>query len=877
MTRQYIRICPVCGQENSPEEVRCVCGALLAGIDFSLRPTPAPVEPERGDDTGAIPKHGAAPTAGEAGSADSAGAVVPAQRDADHRDGAIAAADLADAAPTPDAGATVTTLRCPHADCGQENPPGHERCVYCNRSLQTRSGAAPAASALAGARPLPAALREQYRIVDVFPATGSEADILLVADVGSGERSVAKLYRRGIAPDFRLLEILAKDVGDAVVRVLAHGTSDGAAYELLEYVPGGTLEDLLRSGPLPKDDIARMVREVADALIGIHAHRILHRDLKPENVLVRSRAPLELALTDFGIASFSTATQHFTSAARTTRYASPEVLTGVLDEKSDWWSLGMIVLEAASGSHPFDGLSEQVMNHHLATRPIDVRGVYDDALRTLCRGLLLRDPKRRWGAAEVERWLAGDTTLAVAEDAAGVATAVRPYRFDRTEATTAAELAMALARHWEAACRDVARGQVGRWLERELHDYNLVRKLSDLQEQADLSDDARLLRFLLAAAPDLPPVWRGAPLGEASLRASARAAADGDDEAQAWLESLVRDGVLAAYVDAGHAQFAAIDVRWRDDWRTFEQWWDAARRAEEKWRSRARDVGGGPGHEVVSFDDLAFGPTGRLNLPPQRAVNGMLLVAREENAYVEVLRGEVMAGLPRLAGRCGWFEALWDKAQHETVGVVVARQMLAHAQDDALMESRREKAAAQSRAEARDRIGDQLRAHLAAVLAYAPDGDESVDRDRVTPLLEALDQFQQTCQSVLRLTGPGTGADNLRRVLEKLSSLGFGAQRALAEAEQVAGINAIFFAPQRLAAGAAVVGVVLMLRVPVVFLVVAAAAVLALVYRWYAGLRANEVAASKLKLFVLHGRTFLRNGPGEPGRGNGSDHGPTRQ
>ena len=123
----------------------------------------------------------------------------------------------------------------------------------------------------------------------------------------------------------------------------------------------------------------------------------------------------------------------------------------MLDAKSDWWSLGMIVLEAASGRHPFEGLNEQVMNHHLATRPIDVRGVYDDELRTLCRGLLLRDPKRRWGGDEVARWLAGDPTLAVSDDADGVATVVRPYRFGKTEATSGAELALALAKHWDAA------------------------------------------------------------------------------------------------------------------------------------------------------------------------------------------------------------------------------------------------------------------------------------------------------------------------------------------------------------------------------------------------------------------------------------------
>ena len=346
----------------------------------------------------------------------------------------------------------------------------------------------------------------------MFPATGGEADILLVADVEIRRARVAKLYRRGVAPDFKLLEILARSVGDTVVRVLGHGISDGAAYELLEYIPGGTLEDLLRAGPLPKSDLRRIVKEIADALNGIHAHRILHRDLKPENVLIRAKSPLELALTDFGIASLSVATQHFTSAARTTRYAAPEALTGVLDAKSDWWSLGMIVLEAASGRHPFDGLNEQVMNHHLATRPIDVRGVYDDELRLLCRGLLLRDPKRRWGGEEVARWLAGDSSLSVPDNAEGHATAVRPYRFGKTEATTGTELALALAKHWDAARKDVARGQVARWLEQELHDYNLVRVLRDIQDRKGVSDDARLLQFLVAVAPDLPPVWRGAPV-----------------------------------------------------------------------------------------------------------------------------------------------------------------------------------------------------------------------------------------------------------------------------------------------------------------------------------------------------------------------------
>ncbi len=584
---------------------------------------------------------------------------------------------------------------------------------------------------IAGARPLPAALRDQFSVVEVFPASGSEADVLLVADVRSGERRVAKLYRKGIAPDFRLLAILAQAVGDTVVRVLAHGVSDGAAYELLEYIPGGTLEDLMRAGPLPKADIKRIVREIADALNGIHAHRILHRDLKPENVLIRSKSPLELALTDFGIASLAAATQHFTSAARTTKYAAPEALTGVLDTKSDWWSLGMIVLEAASGRHPFEGLNEQVMNHHLATRPIDVRGVYDDELRMLCRGLLLRDPNRRWGGDEVARWLAADPTLAVSDAADGVATVVRPYRFGTTEATSSADLALALAKHWDAACRDLARGQITRWLEQELHDYNLVRTLRDIEDQKGVSADGRLLRFLLAAAPDVPPVWRGAPVSEEAVLASARAAANGDDAAQSWLDSLYRDRALQTYVAAGRAELHDLDQRWRRDWDDFVELWQAARDAEEKWRKQPRDVGGGAGAQAVSYDDLAFVASGRLELPPQRMVNAALLLAQADAGYVDALRGEIIGGLAAVSGFCPWFDALWEKAQRHPIGVVVSRQMLNHAQDDAAMEARRQAATSGARAHVFEEARDAMRERLAAVLAFVPNDDEELAAETI--------------------------------------------------------------------------------------------------------------------------------------------------
>ena len=91
--------------------------------------------------------------------------------------------------------------------------------------------------------------------------------------------------------------------------------------------------------------------------------------------MIRQWQPLRIALTDFGIASVAEATQHFTTVARTLRYAAPEAATGVIGRAADYWSLGMLVLEALSGRHPFAGLSDAVLSYQLATQLVDCSGV----------------------------------------------------------------------------------------------------------------------------------------------------------------------------------------------------------------------------------------------------------------------------------------------------------------------------------------------------------------------------------------------------------------------------------------------------------------------------------------------------------------------
>lgn len=824
--RAYVRVCPVCETENSPDRARCACGALLTGVDFSIKreaaPHPDRLATPRGEGAQASPQ----PAHWEQAQ------TLP--RPAEPREGA------GDGKPT-------LTLTCPHPDCAQPNPPGETRCVYCDRPLTLE----PPRTTVAGTRPLPAALAREYRIIEAFPVSGSEADLYLVEHLQTHERCVAKLYRKGLEPDFRLLSLLTQALGDAVVRVISHGVSEGVAYELLEYIPGGTLQDVMRAGPLPRDDIVAIVRELADALNGIHAQHILHRDIKPENVLVRSRAPLRLALTDFGISSLAEATQHFTSAARTTKYAAPEALIGVIDEKADWWSLGMIVLEAAAGRHPFDGLNEHVINHHLATRPIDVRGVYDDELRKLCRGLLLRDPKRRWSGDEVRRWLAGDPALTAPEETAGGA--ARPYRIGSSESTTVQELALALAKHWEEAKKDLVRGQIASWLEHELHDHNLLRKLRDVLEHRALSDDARLLRFLVAAAPDLPPVWQGQPVSDAAILAAARRAIAGDAAAQSWLDSLYRDGALTVFPGPGHDDLREIDRWWRESWDHFIELWHTARKAELDWRKKPRAVAGFDHAEVVSYDDVMYGATMRMTAPAQATVNASLLLAQADAGYVAGLRGEITAVLAEVSGYCDWFEALHDKAADDPVAVLVMHRLMKPARDDAAQEKHRLGVSQEARARIVEDARRMLRERLEALLAVAPEARSGINDETAQAMLDAVPPLQEACQNALRLSVADHDCSQIHENAERISAAAASLQRALGDYEHVRSLNRIFMRPQRLAIAAFVLFLLVGIRAPVVALVLLVVALVAILYRLNLDYRATERIALHLRSLRNHG------------------------
>jgi serine/threonine protein kinase len=647
--KNYVRICPVCDTENPPDQVSCkTCASPLSGVDFSLsrqRPAPALTDAHAADSFREDPEN------------------------------------LTAFAPDLAVSAASAFVRCPDPDCGEMNPPGALRCQYCNTPLPQdilslsvgHSKMRPISEAppeielaphdldVSGSGSLgvpstrvnlPRELARRFRIVRELQAAGSEADLLIaepIAEGSGGETCVVKLYRRGIHPDKVLLARLTV-AGPHVIRLLEYGTSgDGVSWEIMEYCRAGNLRSLFRDGPLSRDILRRIVEELAQALAEIHSRSILHRDLKPENVLIRKRQPLSLVLTDFGIASLAEGTHHFTDGARTAKYASPEALTGVIDPKTDWWAVGMILLEAAAGRHPFDGLSEQVVNHHLATRTINVESVPDPAFRQLCQGLLLRDPALRWGAKEVARWLSGDTTLTVPKDSG---TLSKPYAIGQDKARTAEELAVALARNWQEGIRDLKRGLILFWLKQELQDYALVRQLLDIGETRE-NDDCRLLRFILAAAPGIHPVWQGVPVTLKMLIAYAKRGTRKEAEQERdFLESLYENKALTLFAAHGHAHLGQLDLAWRQGIAPIGKLWDDIRKANRQ-KPRSKNA------SHANFDHLVYGQHEDIPLlPPRKEWHPLLLLALTQEKIPEILETEVRKTAKRHAEVVPWFKRL---------------------------------------------------------------------------------------------------------------------------------------------------------------------------------------------------------------------------
>jgi serine/threonine protein kinase/tetratricopeptide (TPR) repeat protein len=167
------------------------------------------------------------------------------------------------------------------------------------------------------------------------------------------------------------------------------------AFLAMEYVEGESLECLLVSGQLELDDGLDIAVQVADGLAAAHERGITHRDIKPANILVTRKGRAKIM--DFGLARTSRGTRHTKAGmiVGTPAYMSPEQVLGEsIDQRTDIWSLGVVLYEMVSGERPFKGDRDRAVFYSiLNTEPAavsvarpEVPAALDDVIaRTLAK------------------------------------------------------------------------------------------------------------------------------------------------------------------------------------------------------------------------------------------------------------------------------------------------------------------------------------------------------------------------------------------------------------------------------------------------------------------------------------------------------------
>lgn len=191
---------------------------------------------------------------------------------------------------------------------------------------------------------------------------GALGEVYSGVDLSDGVPVAIKLLRPELAFDDDLAARLAEEARAAqhvhhpnVVEVLDAGDDEGRPWLVMELLPGWTLADELRRGPLDSASALVLARAVLSGLSAIHAAGIVHRDIKPHNILGDPGGTWKVG--DFGIAKGAWSASELTShgiVLGTLAYLAPERLEGLpATAESDLWSFGVVLWESVAGRRPF--------------------------------------------------------------------------------------------------------------------------------------------------------------------------------------------------------------------------------------------------------------------------------------------------------------------------------------------------------------------------------------------------------------------------------------------------------------------------------------------------------------------------------------------
>lgn len=240
---------------------------------------------------------------------------------------------------------------------------------------------------------------EQFVALKIATASADEK-----YDLTNEVKKIKKLKHPNLIEYYDLYEVSTgtKDI---------HGHNLNYQVAVMEYADGGTLGDLLKNKPLTHTEAEELAEGIIDGLAYLHANNITHRDLKPANILLTTKDGKRITkITDFGLAKNTTAgNTASTMLVGTVEYMAPEFFKQAEGETTtaaaDVWSIGVILLEALTGIHPFGKTTQGKNNEQIIYNILSAN--FNPSLQNLrapfkelITRCLIREPKLRPQSAE---------------------------------------------------------------------------------------------------------------------------------------------------------------------------------------------------------------------------------------------------------------------------------------------------------------------------------------------------------------------------------------------------------------------------------------------------------------------------------------------
>jgi TolB-like protein/predicted Ser/Thr protein kinase len=232
---------------------------------------------------------------------------------------------------------------------------------------------------------------------------GREVAIKVLSAAHSGDRDT----HRRLQAEAR---VLSKLNHPNIALVYDFDSSQGLDFLVMEFLSGTTLASRLENGPLPEKELVPLALQLVDGLTAAHAHGIVHRDLKPANVILTPEN--QLKILDFGLAvrvsgsgSMTTASELSSRISGTLPYMAPEQLRdGPVDERSDIYSLGVVLYEMATGKRPFPAALVPALVGDILNTPPPPPSRFQPQLSPALEGIILKclekEPADRYQSAK---------------------------------------------------------------------------------------------------------------------------------------------------------------------------------------------------------------------------------------------------------------------------------------------------------------------------------------------------------------------------------------------------------------------------------------------------------------------------------------------